>query len=412
MTMTMHVKGKNTMAKYSFLNVPAWGHVNPTLPVVQELVRRGHEVSYYLTEDFRETIGATGAVFQPYESKIKELAKGGIGGPNMGMGPRVFILEDRKFVPPQVIDRIRAEKPDVILYDFMCGSAKVIRDELHVPAIGLRATYASNEHFNLFKHIQAGMQNSANGQEFLKRFKALEANTSENPMEAITREFTDVESLNIIFMSRAFQPMVETFDERFLFVGPSIQTRHQATSFPFDKLNNELPLLYISMGSVMTNQPEFYRHCFEAFGGQPWQVVLTVGKSTDTTQFGAIPANFLLSPYVPQLEILPRTQVFVTHAGTNSVMESMYYGVPMVLIPQQPEQQMHARRTVELGLGVQLDKEAVTAASLREAVERITNNPQYRMRAQEMQQRMHEDGGYQRATDAIIKFTQKHVVHV
>ncbi|GHO94451.1 putative UDP-glucosyltransferase YjiC [Reticulibacter mediterranei] len=401
------------MAKYSFLNVPAWGHVNPTLPVVQELVRRGHEVSYYLTEDFRETIEATGAVFQPYESKIKELAKGGIGGRNIGMGPRVFILEDRKFVPPQVIDRIRAEKPDVILYDFMCGWAKVIRDELHVPAIGLRATYASNEHFNLFKHIRAGMQNSANGQEFLERFKALQAaSSSENPMEEITREFTDVESLNIIFMSRAFQPMVETFDERFLFVGTSIQTRHQETGFPFDKLNTELPLLYISMGSVMTNQPEFYKHCFEAFGGQPWQVVLTVGKSTDTTQLGAVPDNFLLSPYVPQLEILPRTQVFVTHAGTNSVMESIYYGVPMVLIPQQPEQQMHARRTVELGLGVQLDKGAVTAASLREAVEHVANDPQYRTHAQEMQQRMHEDGGYQRATDAIIEFTQKHVVHV
>jgi MGT family glycosyltransferase len=398
------------MAKYSFLNVPAWGHVNPTLPVVQELVRRGHEVSYYLTEDFRETIEATGAVFQPYESKIKELAKGGIGGANIGMGPRVFILEDRKFVPPQVIDRIRAEKPDVILYDFMCGWAKVIRDELHVPAIGLRATYASNEHFNLFQHIRAGMQNSANGQEFLERFKAIQAaSSSKNPMEEITREFTDVEPLNIIFMSRAFQPMEETFDERFLFVGPSIQTRHQATSFPFDKLDNELPLLYISMGSVMTNQPEFYKHCFEAFGGQPWQVVLTVGKSTDTTQLGSIPANFLLSPYVPQLEILPRTRVFVTHAGTNSVMESMYYGVPMVLIPQQPEQQMHARRTVELGLGVQLDKGAVTAASLREAVERVANDPQYRARAQEMQLRMHEDGGYQRATDAIVEFTQKHV---
>jgi MGT family glycosyltransferase len=159
----------------------------------------------------------------------------------------------------------------------------------------------------------------------------------------------------------------------------------------------------------MTNQPEFYKHCFEAFGGQPWQVVLTVGKSTDTTQLGSIPANFLLSPYVPQLEILPRTRVFVTHAGTNSVMESMYYGVPMVLIPQQPEQQMHARRTVELGLGVQLDKGAVTAASLREAVERVANDPQYRARAQEMQLRMHEDGGYQRATDAIVEFTQKHV---
>jgi MGT family glycosyltransferase len=215
------------MAKYVFLNMPARGHVNPTLAVAQELVRRGQQVSYYLTEEFRDVVEATGAVFQPYESKIKELAKGGTGRPNIEkMTPRVFLIEDRKFVPPQVIDRIRAENPDVILYDFLCGWAKVVRDELHVPAIGLRATYASNEQFNLLQHI-AGMQNSANEQESRERFEALQATSpSENPMEEITRSFADVEPLNIIFMSRAFQPMAETFDERFLFVGPSIQTRH------------------------------------------------------------------------------------------------------------------------------------------------------------------------------------------
>ncbi len=133
-----------------------------------------------------------------------------------------------------------------------------------------------------------------------------------------------------------------------------------------------------------------------------------MGKYIDLTQLGPVPANFLLSSYVPQLDILPRTQVFVTHAGTNSVMESLYYGVPMVLIPQQPEQQMHARRAVELGLGVMLDKGAVTAASLREAVEQVAQNAQYRERAQSMQQVTRDGGGYQRAADAIIQFTQEY----
>ena len=59
------------MAKYVFLNMPARGHVNPTLAVVQELVRRGQKVSYYLTEEFRDVVQATGAVFQPYESKLR-----------------------------------------------------------------------------------------------------------------------------------------------------------------------------------------------------------------------------------------------------------------------------------------------------------------------------------------------------
>jgi MGT family glycosyltransferase len=207
-------------------------------------------------------------------------------------------------------------------------------------------------------------------------------------------------------IQRFFQPMEETFDERFVFVGPSILPRHQETPFPFEQLRDDLPLLYISMGSIAHNHIGFYKQCFAAFGGRPWQVVLTVGKATDTTQLGPIPDNFLLSPYVPQLDILPRARVFVTHGGMNSVMESMYYGVPMVVIPQQPEQQMNGKRIVDLGLGALLDTNTVNDVNLHAAVEQIVQNVEYRERAQAMRQATRDDGGYQRAVDAIIQFTQ------
>jgi MGT family glycosyltransferase len=405
------------MAKYIFLNMPAWGHVNPTLAVVQELVKRGHEVSYYLTEEFRGTVEATGAVFQPYESSLKQMraGEGGIDGagtgPVPGRGP-TFMLEDMRYVPPQVMERIRAEQPDVILYDFMCAWAHVVIDTLHVPAIALRATYASNEQFNLLERMRASMQDKPEAQAMLARMRAFQeaqGGSSIDPMAAMFKVFSHVEQLNIVFMPKLFQPRAETFDERFVFVGPSILPRHQVTAFPFEKLSNELPLLYISLGTVANNQPEFYRQCFEAFREQPWQVVLSVGKSTDLSQIGPVPPNFLLSAYVPQLDILQRAQVFVTHAGTNSLMEGLYYGVPMVLVPQQPEQQMHAQRAVELGLGIQLGKEVVSGTTLREAVERVARNGEYRERAQSMQQIIRESGGYQQAADAIVQFTKEHV---
>src|SRR3954451_10150856 len=127
------------MAKYVFLNMPARGHVNPTLAVVQELVRRGQEVSYYLTEEFRAVVQATGAVFQPYESKLQGVPTispsfRSVEGASTGSVGPLFLLEDMRFVPPQVIDRIRAEQPDVIVYDFMCSWARTVIDELHVPA--------------------------------------------------------------------------------------------------------------------------------------------------------------------------------------------------------------------------------------------------------------------------------------
>jgi MGT family glycosyltransferase len=220
--------------------------------------------------------------------------------------------------------------------------------------------------------------------------------------------FTAFGHFNIIFIPRFFQPMEETFDDRFVFVGPSLLPRHQEIAFPFEQLRTDFPLLYISMGTVFNNQPDFYRHCFEAFGDQPWQVVLNRGKRIDATRLGPVPTNFLLSPYVPQLEILQRARIFVTHGGANSVMESMYYGVPMVIIPQQPEQRMSAQRIVDLGLGVQLDKDAVTATVLRNAVERIAQNSLYHEQAQVLRQATRDAGGYERAVDAIIQYTQEY----
>lgn len=397
--------------------MPARGHVNPTLAVVQELVRRGQEVSYYLTEEFRDVVQATGAVFQPYELKLKGMPTmppsfSSVGGaPTGSVGP-MFLLEDMRYVPLQVIDRIRAEQPDVIVYDFMCFWARTVIDELHVPAVATRATYASNEHFNMMHQMRERMQNIPAAREMMERMSARMAEqggSSTNPLADIFSVFSRAEQLNIIFIPKEFQPAAETFDDRYLLVGPSILPRHEAPDFPFDQLGSDRPLLYISLGSIFTNQPEFYKQCFAAFADQPWQVVLSIGKHIDLTTLGPVPENFLLSPYVPQLDILPRTRLFVTHAGTNSVMESMYFGVPMVLIPQQPEQQMHAQRVVDLGLGVMLDKGSVTTSTLREAVERVAHDEAYRERAQRMQQSVRAAGGYQRAVDTIMQFTEEHM---
>jgi MGT family glycosyltransferase len=291
----------------------------------------------------------------------------------------------------------------------MCTWARPVLDEIDVPAVITKPTYASNEHFNLMARMREGLQKMPGAREMRQRMIALMTTPdkpSEHPLNNLVSVFSHAEELNIIFIPKEFQPEGETFDERFLFVGPSIAPRHEASDFPFDQLKSDRPLLYISLGSVFNNRPEFYKQCFAAFADQPWQVLLSIGKHVDPGTLGQQPDNFLLSTYAPQLDILPRTRLFITHAGTNSIMESMYFGVPMILIPQQPEQQMHARRVADLGLGVMLDTENVTAGILREAVGVVSNDEAYRERAQRMQQSVRQSGGYQRAADALIQFAE------
>ena len=110
------------MAKYVFLNIGAHGHVNPTLAVVQELVKRGHEVSYYLIEEFRSIIEATGAVFRPYEVNptLREAMAGGDVFQPGNAPAKMPNLKEIAAIPPDVLERVRMEQPDVILYGSMC----------------------------------------------------------------------------------------------------------------------------------------------------------------------------------------------------------------------------------------------------------------------------------------------------
>jgi MGT family glycosyltransferase len=395
------------MAKYVFLNIGAHGHVNPTLAVVQELVKRGHEVSYYLIEEFRSIIEATGAVFRPYEVNpaLREVMAGG-GMFQPGNAPaKMPNLKEITAIPPDVLERVRVERPDVILYDSMCFWAREVVDELHIPAITFFTSYAANKHFNIMDQMKAANAKGISGAAGMFAQMAKMGPSAFSLMKEFSRMASHFEEFNIVFIPKEYQPKAETFDESYLFVGPSILPRHDAPDFPFEQLKSNLPLLYISLGSVFTNQVDFYKHCFAAFGEQSWQVVLSIGKNTDLTTLGPVPENFLLAGYVPQLELLPRAHLFVTHGGANSVMESIYFGVPTVLIPQQPEQHMNAQRTVELGMGVLLEKEDVTAQTLRAAVGRVSNDATYRENTQRMQQAIRAEGGYQAAADGIERFT-------
>jgi MGT family glycosyltransferase len=400
------------MATYVFLNMPAYGHVNPTFAVAQELVNRGQKVIYYLPETFRETVLATGAEFRPYDSLMKQLQLPS-AMQQRGAALPLMMAQECRHVLPQVLDRIHADQPDVIVYEAWCLWARIVVQVLQKPAVSLRPTYAMNEHFNMLS-LRAQFSDQhflpmSNMREMVGKMQADMKEVCEvyhvPPFDWISA-FTQAEALNIVFLPKAFQPEAESFDERYLFVGPSILSRHEATDFPLEKLTGERPLLYISLGSTFTNHPQFFKDCFEAFSEQDWQVVLSRGRQLDPAALGPVPDNFLVAPYVPQLAILPRTSVFITHCGMNSTMESLFYGVPMVTVPQQPEQAMTARRVAEMGLGILLDMETVNATMLHEAVERVAHDPAYYERAEQMQQLIHEAGGYQRAADAIMQFTE------
>ncbi|WP_373295456.1 nucleotide disphospho-sugar-binding domain-containing protein [Kitasatospora griseola] len=111
-----------------------------------------------------------------------------------------------------------------------------------------------------------------------------------------------------------------------------------------------------------------------AVADRPWQVAMAVGDA-DAAALGVVGGRVTVRSRFPQVAVLRRATAFVSHAGMNSVLEALRYGVGLVAVPQTPEQAANAVRPVELGLGERLDAGAVGVEALRAAIGRGASDP-------------------------------------
>jgi MGT family glycosyltransferase len=156
----------------------------------------------------------------------------------------------------------------------------------------------------------------------------------------------------------------------------------------------------VSLGTAFNERPDFYRACLQAFdGGGP--VAMAVGERVQSDDLGAVPGNVDVRPWFPQPAVLRHARAFVSHAGMGSTMEALYYGVPLVCVPQMLEQEVNAARVAELGLGVRLDPDGLAAADLRAAVDTVTADTAVRAALDGMRAAIRRAGGEVAAADAI-----------
>ncbi|MCY9092114.1 macrolide family glycosyltransferase [Bacillus mojavensis] len=384
----------------SIINIPAYGHVNPTLALVEKLCEKGHRVTYATTEEFAASVQQAGAEALIYHTSLNIDPKQIREMIEKNETP-ISLLKESLSILPQLEDLYQNDHPDLIIYDFIALAGKLFADKLHIPVIKLCSSYAQNESFQL------------GSEDMLLKMKEAEAEfkayLEQEQLPAVSFEQLAVpEALNIVFMPKSFQIQHETFDDRFCFVGPSLGKRTEQESLEIEKVNG--PLMLISLGTAFNAWPEFYKMCIEAFRNSSWQVIMSVGKTIDPESLDEIPANFTIRQSVPQLEVLAKADLFISHGGMNSTMEAMNAGVPLVVIPQMYEQELTAKRVDELGLGVYLPKEEVTVSRLQEAVQAVSGDQEVLSRVKNMQKDVKEAGGAERAAAEIEAFIKKSAV--
>jgi zeaxanthin glucosyltransferase len=125
----------------------------------------------------------------------------------------------------------------------------------------------------------------------------------------------------------------------------------------------------------MRGREPVIRAVLEAAARLPaWRFAIATGGAVDRHRLGAVPANARVVDGCPQLAVLARAHVMITHAGLNSVKECIAAGVPMLALPLDHDQPGNAARLAQLGLGVVARPRA---GAIARAVARLLHEPAY-----------------------------------
>ena len=417
------------MATIGVLVMPASGHLNPMNSLGRELARRGHRVVVANVLDVDPAILASGLEFIPigrddYPPGSIDKISGRLGELR-GAAAVLYSLKAMMGGFGQMILRdapgaFRAIGVELLLIDQGAAGGTSVAEHLGVPYV----TVANAILFNMEEGIPPVAAPWLPSDSILAKgrdrliywgLRRLIAPMTRAIAER-RRAWSLPPRLDPIdwfspFAEICQQPAEFEFPRRnlpphFHFTGPLSDPLARATiPFPFEALDGR-PLIYASLGTLQNRLLWIFRAIAQAVDGLGLQLVISLGGSADPAVLGTLPGRPLVVRAAPQLDLLDRASLTITHAGLNTALESLARGVPMVAIPITNDQPGVAARIAWTGTGLVVPPSRLTPKRLRFAVERVLSEPSFAANADRLRQAIARAGGVKKAADVVERLLQ------
>jgi zeaxanthin glucosyltransferase len=401
--------------KFGFICPQVPGHLNPMTTLARHLQMRSHDVVFLYSS------GAAGLPFVPpnENDEISELVaefskKQGEDALRFGLR---FLMSQTESIVQSLPSIVQSHQIDALVIDCASFYAELPAIQLGIPYIHVSASM----HFDYTGHTPlarynwphettaaALARNQGGVAKFVQMLTEVNGGIRANANAAGLKIDWDNPGstlspwASITQVPKAFDFESSHWPPHFHHTGPFHDGKgREPVDFPWDRLTGE-PLIYASMGTVANGRVEVFRTIIAALAkNKGLQLALSIGNHIDPQQLGPAPENAIILRGVPQLELLKRASVCITHAGLNTVLECLTQGVPQVAIPVTADQPGVAARIAHHRTGVVTSLDKLTADHLSVLLNEVLRNSVYRNNARRLQKVIAEANGLSVAVDII-----------
>ncbi|BAZ13894.1 glycosyltransferase, MGT family protein [Calothrix sp. NIES-4071] len=411
------------MTHFGIICPSSTGHINTMFPLVKELQKRGNKITIFGTPSSQAKIESAGfgvrligeEEFSP-ERTAKFYAK--LGELSGIAATRHTISGIAKRAEVNLRDAPAAAKEasiEAFLVDQICFEGGTIAEYLNIPYITICSALLINEESTVPPWIKSWEYNPNWWATLRNELGYFLFNQIRKPIDKVIYQYRQQWNLPVYSKEENYdsklailcqQPAEFEFPRKHLpsyfhFTGPYHDNIGRLNiDFPFEKLNGK-PLIYASMGTLQNRLQYIFEYIAEACVEQNAQLVISLGGSAEPNALPNLPGNPLVVKFAPQLELLKKACLVITHAGLNTTLESLSNGVPMVAIPVTNDQPGVAARIAWTGVGEMLPLKSLSVSKLRTAIQKVLTQDSYKNNAIRLQQAIQQAGGVRRAADII-----------